>query len=536
VTVAPRASSQPAAGERLAAALRAVGIMAMSGSDSESGRVQGAQEWLISILGTPAIGSAIKHATETGDLVDLIPGLFMLRYRSGARRRQSVAEYLLLPTAELVNSEMLHHLCRDAMVDFELVSRRLSALNLPSAVEVTRTAPLVLALQESEQRRLEAESALESIGRELAESYEELTLLYNTVRNMSAVERPERFVESVCADLYATLSFEWIAVCFGPDLRRLPSLSGQFFKAGGLAGPRLAAVRRSVDEIMPSLDGDRPEVTNAGDCGPLADLGNASIVSAIVGADGSKLGAFVAGEKKDGSFVSSADLKLVGASATQTAIFIENAALYDELHAMLLGTLEALTASIDAKDPYTSGHSKRVAHLTAELARAAGLDERMVNRFWIAGLVHDVGKIGVPEAVLLKAGRLDDSEMALVRRHPEIGYRILRDIPNFGDIIPGVLHHHERWDGAGYPTGLRGEEIPLVARLIAIADTFDAISSTRTYRVKRERRDALAEVRRSAGSQFDPHLVPLFEQLDFREFDAMLLAQCSVPTQPGANP
>jgi HD-GYP domain-containing protein (c-di-GMP phosphodiesterase class II) len=189
---------------------------------------------------------------------------------------------------------------------------------------------------------------------------------------------------------------------------------------------------------------------------------------------------------------------------------------------MFLGTLEALTASIDAKDRYTCGHSRRVAHLTQQLAEAIGLDEHTVSRCHIAGLVHDVGKIGVPEAVLLKPGKLTAEEYGWIRKHPEMGFRILKDIPQLNDILPGVLYHHERWDGRGYPQGLSGEQIPLLARLIGLADSFDAMSSTRTYRSALSRGQVLEEIARCRGSQFDPDLAATFVHLDFSEFDRLV--------------
>jgi HD-GYP domain-containing protein (c-di-GMP phosphodiesterase class II) len=160
--------------------------------------------------------------------------------------------------------------------------------------------------------------------------------------------------------------------------------------------------------------------------------------------------------------------------------------------------------------------------LTRQLAHAAGLDEATVARMHIAGLVHDVGKIGVSEQVLCKPGELTEDEYALIREHPRIGYRILRDIPRFEDILEGVLHHHERWDGAGYPDGIAGEDIPLVARLIALADAFDAMGSTRTYRSAMDCDAVLAELARGAGKQFDPNLVPLFLELDFTGYQRMV--------------
>jgi HD-GYP domain-containing protein (c-di-GMP phosphodiesterase class II) len=176
-----------------------------------------------------------------------------------------------------------------------------------------------------------------------------------------------------------------------------------------------------------------------------------------------------------------------------------------------------------------------VAHLSCRLAAALGLDEHSAERVRIAGLVHDVGKIGVPEAVLCKTGRLTDEEFALIKTHPEIGHRILKDIPHFDDVLPGVLRHHERWDGKGYPGGLAGEAIPLVARILALADTFDAMSSTRSYRPALPREKVLEDFRRCAGTQFDPALVERFLTLDFVEFDRMVAEAGGLGFGPAAN-
>ena len=187
--------------------------------------------------------------------------------------------------------------------------------------------------------------------------------------------------------------------------------------------------------------------------------------------------------------------------------------------------MEAITSSIDAKDRMTCGHSQRVSELTRMLSRAIGFDEESSARHHVAGLVHDVGKIGVPETVLSKPGRLDDTEFDMIRQHPEIGHQILRDIPRLDDILPGVLHHHERWDGKGYPHGLSEDEIPLIARIIALADSFDAMSCTRAYRPSLQRHEVLEEIRNHAGTQFDPDLADEFLKLDFDQFDDLIHEQ-----------
>jgi HD-GYP domain-containing protein (c-di-GMP phosphodiesterase class II) len=166
---------------------------------------------------------------------------------------------------------------------------------------------------------------------------------------------------------------------------------------------------------------------------------------------------------------------------------------------------------------------QRVAYLSEQIALGLGYEPADAERLRIAGLLHDVGKIGVSEAVLRKAGKLTDDEYEQIKKHPEIGYRILKDLKGLEDILPAVLHHHERLDGRGYPAGLRADDIPLSARIVAAADTFDAMSSTRSYRAKMPRETVLAELERSAGTQLDPAVVDALLLLDLEPFDQMII-------------
>ena len=191
--------------------------------------------------------------------------------------------------------------------------------------------------------------------------------------------------------------------------------------------------------------------------------------------------------------------------------------LEEEQRAMFDGTLHALIASIDAKDPYTRGHSARVADYAELLARAAGLPAAECERARLCGLVHDIGKIGVSEAVLRKADQLTEEEFKHIAAHPVIGYEILRGIPQMTDVLPGVLEHHERYDGRGYPNGTQGESISRLGRLVCIADSLDAMTTNRTYRTARSLEDALAEIQRCSGSQFDPALCKALAKVDIRE-------------------
>jgi HD-GYP domain-containing protein (c-di-GMP phosphodiesterase class II) len=194
----------------------------------------------------------------------------------------------------------------------------------------------------------------------------------------------------------------------------------------------------------------------------------------------------------------------------------------DERQNLLLGTVGALVAAIDAKDTYTRGHSVRVAWLSKTLARAMGLDDATLDEIHICGLVHDIGKIGIPEAILRKAGKLTDDEYDRIKEHPAIGEKILSGVPQLATVLPGVRSHHERWDGRGYPDGTKKKDTPFFGRLLGIADAFDAMCSSRAYRKGLDRQEVLDEVKACSSDQFDPELVEIFLTIDFSEYDRMI--------------
>lgn len=193
----------------------------------------------------------------------------------------------------------------------------------------------------------------------------------------------------------------------------------------------------------------------------------------------------------------------------------ERERLSAEQSAMLVG-ITALVAALEARDPYTRGHSDRVATIAGRIATELGLDAAASERVTLAGRLHDVGKIGVPDRVLLKPHELDAEESAIVRRHPAIGAQILSPIESLSDIVPAVLLHHERCDGAGYPEGRRANGIPLTARILAVADTFDALTSDRPYRAARPLQAALDVIRRARGPQLCPTCVDAFLEVASR--------------------
>lgn len=184
--------------------------------------------------------------------------------------------------------------------------------------------------------------------------------------------------------------------------------------------------------------------------------------------------------------------------------------MYMDLRENYLNTVEALVQALEAKDTYTSGHSSRVGKLVVSMAEEMNMSDEKIEYLKYASVLHDVGKIGVSEFILNKKEKLLDSEWESIRNHPVIGEEIIKKIKFMYDIGEVTRHHHERYDGNGYPDGLGGEQIPLEARIIAVADTYDAMTSDRSYRNARTHEDAIAELRRVAGTQLDPQLVDVF--------------------------
>lgn len=182
----------------------------------------------------------------------------------------------------------------------------------------------------------------------------------------------------------------------------------------------------------------------------------------------------------------------------------------DIINSMYVRSIDAMIKALEAKDFYTRGHSQRVTLYSMAIAAELGMKDQELEDLHRASVLHDLGKIGVREAVLNKPGKLTEEEFAEIVRHPETAVRILEPIPFFRPLLPAILHHHERFDGRGYPTRLSGTNIPLASRIMAIADTFDAMTSTRAYRKALPVADAIAEIRRCSGTQFDPDIVPAF--------------------------
>jgi HD-GYP domain-containing protein (c-di-GMP phosphodiesterase class II) len=373
-------------------------------------------------------------------------------------------------------------------------------------------------MQEDVSRAATRVAELDQLGEELAENYEELSLLYRLSAGMSLDQPADLFLQGACKEMQEVAGLRWLTLRLSPEVDRLQQLRGRSYDAGDRPEHcDLAALETRLRETY----GHRTEpviLDKIDSLGPAGCVVRQNLLIVPLIRDGVTLGLLIGADRLDGQLIDSITAKLCGSLCNSLTIFLDNTMLLEDAQSLFVGSLHALTSAIDAKDSYTCGHSERVALLSRMLARAVGYGPDVCERVYLAGLVHDVGKIGVPEAVLRKPGRLTDDEFGLIKQHPRIGANILRDIRQMSDLLPGVLYHHEKFGGGGYPDNLRGDAIPLFGRIICLADAFDAMSSNRTYRAAMSHGRVLSELRNCAGSQFDPQLVQAFLKLDFQPF------------------
>lgn len=353
------------------------------------------------------------------------------------------------------------------------------------------------------------ERQIEKLSAELAQSYEQIMLLYNLSTNMNLTQSSANYLQMACDQLTQLVPVEGIAIFLEKrvdGMRRLVLTAGSGLIA---IDPMMADILQM--HLTTELLAGREALVDSDVYKPFKyewPERVRNILAVPLGGPEKMNGFLVATNVLHKPDFDSTDIKLFNSVANQCAVFLANGRLFGDLKELFIGSLKALTSSIDAKDQYTRGHSERVALISRWIAEhmreKRSISERQVHLVYLAGLLHDIGKIGVVESVLCKKGKLTDEERSVILAHPRIGASILSEIPQMREIIPGVLHHHERYDGKGYPEGLAGEEIPLGARIIALADSFDAMTSRRVYRDAMSIRRALAEIEKGIGTQFDP--------------------------------
>ena len=353
-----------------------------------------------------------------------------------------------------------------------------------------------------------------------------LEALLSTSREMMAFDDLQGLLDRVLDRLQAILAPDRSAILL------LDPVSGELVPrsvrpAGAYANVSQFASSTAVHESLTSREVLVVEDVKADarlrDAVSIVQAGVLSAISVPLLGRSGPIGALYADRTVLRGTFESEQIDYAAAFAAHAAAALETARLYDDREQHFRLTLEALAKAIDARDKYTAGHSERVTTYAVVLANAMKLPAGDLDVLRRAGMLHDIGKVGVPDHVLLKPGPLDAGERAIIESHVTIGYEMLRELPFLRDALPAIRGHHERWDGKGYPDRLAGEGIHLYARIMTVADSFDAMTSARPYRAAMPPDEAARRVRADAGTQFDPAVVRAFETWE-RELLSMVTA------------
>ncbi len=378
----------------------------------------------------------------------------------------------------------------------------------------------------------EYESELDQVTQHLSQIYEELILLYEVGSDIASSLDPSDIAQRAIDRMRDLLSAGGGAIALA-DLATVDPGDSVILGAEGVVSDQRGLLEWATRQ---TLTKDRSLILNdLQDSEAPTSGGSRSLISAPLRSRGRLIGAVIVLDKQSGDGFSTEDQKLLQTIASQIGVAIENSQLYrrEQEHAQHLEaayeeledtydqTLAALSGALDLRDNETEGHARRVTRYSVRIAREMGFDGASLVPIERGALMHDIGKIGVPDSILLKPAKLTDEEWAVMRTHPHLGFRMIRNIGFLSDAAPIVLHHHERFDGGGYPDGLAGEAIPIGARIFAIADTFDAMTSDRPYRKALPYQVAREEIEKCAVSQFDPTAVEAFCAVHPAEWDAI---------------
>lgn len=383
---------------------------------------------------------------------------------------------------------------------------------------------------------IELGNDIESLSGEVAKNYEELSILWRLSSRLGAGLNVEKICSILADEVINVCPSRNISIMLvsetSPDTSSISSIQHHQFRESNLPGKRsvlLPKVSLGVDSSVASkmtLSIDRGLVGyafNKKEALTVCDVNSDErfegfpypvtrllIVPLVV--EDSAIGAIIASDKINGEEFYSTEIKLIFSIASECATSIKKALLFDEIHSMLFNVAEAFSFAIDAKDPYTYGHSKRVSEIAIKIAKEIELPPETVNWLRLAALLHDIGKIGTPEDILHKVEKLSPDELSRIKEHPLVGAKMIGHIQRLKEIALWICHHHEKYDGSGYPAGIKGDKIPLASRIISIADTFDALTSDRPYRKAFTKEEAIGIMRETSGMHFDPVLFEYFEK------------------------
>lgn len=367
--------------------------------------------------------------------------------------------------------------------------------------------------------------SLESVSLQLSKSYEELALLYKLSSKMTISDNHANFLQMSCDGLTDIVLVEGIALFLETEDNDLVLTAGSGiidfddYELVTLKSRLSDEIEQGKESLVDSeVDGPLryqwPELVKNILAVPIYDNRSNNIDSED--SQASRMAGILVGinriNKPD---FDSPDAKLFNSVANSCSVYIRNTRLFTDLKEMFMGTLKALASTIDAKDHYTRGHSERVAFISKWIADLMPeLTEKEVNQIYLAGLLHDIGKLGIDDSILRCNGRLDEGQFECLKAHPAIGAGILSDMKQMSEIVPGILYHHERIDGNGYPNAVQGDQIPVMGKILCVADSFDAMTSDRVYRKALTLEQALDQIRKNLGAQFDERIGTVFLDSD----------------------
>ena len=352
------------------------------------------------------------------------------------------------------------------------------------------------------------EEEVDRLAQALSLKFEELTLIHQLSERLKLGEDPANICQSLLDELELCLNATTIAIDLNADEEYdcdgLFLFAGQPCQAAWIRGVSCDAVR-ATEGMGSSAEGvSRISIHNH----PQPDARTqVRVVVVPIQRETKSLGQMIAVRPLDSQEFGTVEADLMKSTSMILAAHLINQRQYLEMQQMFEGTIQSLVSALDAKDTYTCGHSSRVADLAVELAERLGFDEDGINRIRMAGILHDIGKIGIEDSVLRKPGRLTVEEFEKIKQHPVLGFEILRGIRPFRKILPAVRHHHESWDGTGYPDGLSGALIPRDAQVLAVADAFDAMTSDRPYRDGMPLEKVIAIFHEGRGTQWAADVV-----------------------------
>ncbi len=387
-----------------------------------------------------------------------------------------------------------------------------------SAEALLRLADLAIQYAAEQQRAQHFAQEAESLSAHLANTYEEISLLHRLTRNLKISRSDEELGRVVLDWLLEVLLAEGVALQLLPmadgqsNLQTSPRSRPVLLTAGQCPVDN-AGFSRLIEHLNLGVP-LQPVVLNRAMTRrpdwPMPQIRQMILVALV---EGENLFGWLAGfnHLDDGEF-GTVEASLLSSVAAILGIHSGNLELYRQQSELLAGIVRALTSALDARDRYTCGHSERVAQISVRLAQQLGCDTKEQQTIYLAGLLHDIGKIGVEDSVLRKPDKLSPEEYEQIKQHVRVGHRILQDLKKLDNVLPIILYHHEAWDGSGYPEQLPSEQIPLGARIVAVADAFDAMSSDRPYRKGMPMEKIETILRAGAGRQWDPQVIDAFFQ------------------------